>query len=144
MKEEREMNFFDLCRVCFNGIGRGIMACISFLGALIRLTYRQWWVVLIVLAVVLTCVNIYTRKENRMYKVDAVAILNGPTVELTQEKIKRLSFPVNPRINADQNLVELLGLPWEDVEHISHLQTFHVIDCLHQMKYRLQNHLQMG
>ena len=131
MKEEREMNFFDLCRVCFNGIGRGITACIQFAGTLIRLTYRQWWVVLIVLVLVLTCVNIYTRKDNRIYKIDAVAILNGPTTELTQEKIKRLSFPVNPKINAQQNLVELLGLPWEDVEHISHLQTFHVIDCLH-------------
>lgn len=131
MKEEREMNFFDLCRVCFNGIGRGITACIQFAGTLIRLTYRQWWVVLIVLVLVLTCVNIYTRKDNRIYKIDAVAILNGPTTELTQEKIKRLSFPVHPKINAQQNLVELLGLPWEDVEHISHLQTFRVIDCLH-------------
>lgn len=131
MKEEREMNFFDLCRVCFNGIGRGITACIQFAGTLIRLTYRQWWVVLIVLVLVLTCVNIYTRKDNRIYKIDAVAILNGPTTELTQEKIKRLSFPVHPKINAQQNLVELLGLPWEEVKHISHLQTFRVIDCLH-------------
>ena len=130
MKEEREMNFFDLCKVCFDGIGRGIKACIQFLGALIRLTYRQWWVVLIVIAAVLTCVNIYTRKDNRIYKVDAVTILNGPTVELTQEKIKRLSMQVGPKINAQQNMVELLGLPWEEVEHVSHLQTFRVIDCL--------------
>jgi len=131
MKEEREMNFFDLCRVCFDGICRGVMACIRFIGALIRLTYRQWWVVLIVLAAVLTCINIYTRKDNRIYKVDAVAILNGPTVELAQEKIKRLSLSVSPKINADQNMVELLGLPYDDVKHISHLQTFRVIDCLH-------------
>lgn len=125
------MNFFDLCRVCYQGICRGVMACIQFIGALIRLTYRQWWVVLIVIAAALVYVNIYTRKGNRIYKVDAVAILNGPTVELTQEKIKRLSFPVAPKINAQQNMVELLGLPYAEVEHISHLQTFHVIDCLH-------------
>ena len=78
---EHEMNFFDLCAACGRGIGRCCVAVWRVIERMIRLTYRYWWLVLTLVILALAAALYYTRLENRTYKVNAVALLNGPSIQ---------------------------------------------------------------
>ena len=131
MQQEREMNFFDLCKACANGIGRACRAFWNLLVKMIRLSYRQWWIVLIFVVAALVAANFYARRDNRRYKVEAVVILNGPTVEMTEQVFRNFSLAAAPYISARQNLPALLQLSPEELKGISRFKSFPVIDCLH-------------
>jgi hypothetical protein len=128
MEQQREMNLFDLCAA----IARNIVAAgkwvVLLLAKMIKLTYRQWWVVLI--AIVLACAasSYYSRKSNRKYEVNAVVVLNGATKDVVAREYQALN-----QVNVDfeqQNMQALLNLSPEIGASISHFETFDVIDLL--------------
>lgn len=125
------MNFFDLCKSCANGIARGCRALLDLLVKMVRLTYRMWWVVLIVVVAALVLANYLARKDNRRYKVEAVVILNGPTTELAQHAYHNISMATSPLLSERQNLMALLQLSPEELKGVSRFKCFYVIDCLH-------------
>jgi len=128
---EREMNFFDLCVTFCRAIGRGIKAVGKLLAQMIRITYRQWWIVLIVIVAAIVLANVYARKENRAYKVETIAVLNGPTLELTEQVYRPLSQPLSAELSETRNLSALLQLSGEDLDGVSGFDLFPVIDCKH-------------
>ena len=128
---EREMNFYDLCKLCAQAIGRGIKACWNGFAAFLRLSYRLWWVVLTVVVLALVAANYFARQTNRIYKVEAIAWLNGPTIEQAEQVYRQLSFALSPTVSKQQNLPALLGLSSEELYGVRRLESFHVIDCLH-------------
>ena len=75
------MNFFDLCVACGRAIGRGCAAMGRLLAHMTRRTYRYWWVVLPVVMLAVVAAFYYTRPTNRIYCANAVALLNGPSVQ---------------------------------------------------------------
>lgn len=75
------MNFWDLCVVCAHAIGRACAACGRLLAHMLRLTYRYWWIVLTIVALAVAAALYYTRPDNITYKINAVALLNGPTIQ---------------------------------------------------------------
>jgi hypothetical protein len=83
---EKEMNFWDLCRACWGAILSGCRAVCGWLAALCRLTYRKWWIVLPVLALAIAAACYYSRQDNLIYKVRAVALLNGPSIEQFEQR----------------------------------------------------------
>lgn len=76
-----EMTFFDFCAAGCRAIGRGFAAFGRMLARMVQLTYRYWWVVLTLMLLALAAALYYTRKGNKTYKVYAVALLNGPTIQ---------------------------------------------------------------
>ena len=79
------MNFFDLCVAIWHGLCRMCAAGGRLLARMVRLTYRYWWIVctLVILAL---CAALYlSRKGNGTYRVNAVALLNGPTIQQFEE-----------------------------------------------------------
>ena len=128
---ENDMNLFDFCRACFRAIGRGIKACWNALTAMIRLTYRQWWIVLVVIVAALAVANFYARKTNRIYKVEAIVWLNGPTVEQTEQAFANLTHALPSDLSTTKSLPAQLGLTCDQLRGVHGLQTFHVIDCMH-------------
>ncbi len=128
--QEREMNFFDVCVACCRAIGRGFRACWNLFAAMLRLTYRMWWIVLSVLVIALVWANVEARKSNRVYKAEALVWLNGPTIELTEQVYKSLRLAVSPEISQTQNKMAQLGLSAEDLQNVSGFETFYVIDCM--------------
>lgn len=130
-KMENSMNLYDVCRECFRAIGRGIKACGNGLAAMLRLTYRQWWVVLVVVVAALVAANFYARRSNRIYKVEALVWLNGPTVEQTEQAFKYLANALPQGVSKKQTLTAQLGLTQKQLRGVSELRSFHVIDCLH-------------
>lgn len=118
------MNFFDLCVVCGRVIGRLCAACWHLLERMIRLTYRYWWIVLTLVALSIAAALYYTRHDNLTYKIDAVALLNGPTIPQFEQayaamRTNRLlppEAPIAPYLNDRK--------AWA-------FDTYRVIDCLH-------------
>ena len=70
----------------------------------------------------------YARPSNRMYKVNAVAQLNGVTNDIVRAEFEALG-QVRPDF-VHQNPMELLGLPADLAWENSHFTTYDVIDLL--------------
>ena len=128
MEKQKEMNLFDLCAALVRGIGSGLRWLLQLIGKMIRLTYRQWWIVLIV--VLLSCVAaLYvSRKDNRMYEVNAVAVLNGATKDVVSREYLALNH--TDKDFEQQNLESMLGIAPEVAASISHFATYDVIDLM--------------
>lgn len=79
--EGKEMNFFDLCVACWHALGRACAACWRVLARMIRLTYRYWYIVVTLVLLAVGFGYYYSRYENTTFRVNAVALLNGPTIQ---------------------------------------------------------------
>ena len=118
------MNFFDLCVVCWRALGRGCKAFGRLLARMVRLSFRYWWLVLAVLALFIAAALYYSREDNIKYPVNAVVLLNGPSVQQFEQVL-------NPLI-AGRNLPEnsILTTMMKQGK-VTRFETFRVIDCLH-------------
>ena len=126
--EQREMNLFDLCHAIARGIGKGIKWLVWRLGDMLRLSFRQWWIVLIVVALCLAAALYYSREGNRSYKVDVVANLNGITNNMVRAEFERLNKAFY--LTEQQNLATMLNIDGELANGTCRFETFDVIDLL--------------
>ena len=127
-QQQREMNLFDLCRAFFQWIGKCFMWLWQLIARMLRLTFRQWWIVLIVVAACVALGLYYARPANRMYKVNAIATLNGVTNDIVRNEY--MAFDKSHRLSEKQNLPAMLGVSPDIAHSTSHFKTFDVIDCL--------------
>lgn len=116
------MNLFDLCAVCVRGIGKAICRVAEWIGSAIRLSFRKWWIVLPMLAFAVGFACYYSRLDNRIYKMNAVAILNGPSVELFGYAYQPL---VSVAVSPDSPM-----FPYLADKQAMRFASFPVIDCL--------------
>lgn len=127
MEQQKEMNLFDLCKE----FARWIVRCIQWLfrgiGSMIRLTFRQWWIVLIVMALAVAASLYYSRRDHRVYKVNAVATLNGVTADVIRNEFKNLS-QATPMLDR-QNLATMLQIDPQTAANTFAFRTFDIIDC---------------
>lgn len=126
--EQREMNIFDLCQAIANGIGKGIKWAVWRFGDMLRLSFRQWWIVLIFVALCVVAALYYSREENRSYEVDVVANLNGITNGMVRAEFERLDKSFY--LIEQQNLSSMLNIDSELARVTNHFETFDVIDLL--------------
>ena len=77
--EHQEMNLWDVLVLCANGIKNLLRACMTLFKGMVRLSYRQWWLVAVFVIAVTALAVYYSRPSNKIYKVNAVATLNGPS-----------------------------------------------------------------
>lgn len=118
------MNFFDLCVACARAIGRGCVALWQLFAHMLRLTYRYWWLVLTLVFVTVAGALYYTRQENTIYKVNAVALLNGPSIQ----QFEQAYMPLRTGILQDPN--QPMG-QYLTAREATHFTTFRVVDCFH-------------
>ena len=120
---DKEMNFFDLCAACGRAIGRGCKALWQVLERMVRLTYRYWWVVLTLMVLAVAAALYYTRPGNATYKMNAVAIINGPSIQQFEQAFAPLRTP---------NLLDSVSPVAQCMKkyHIYAFTTYRVIDCL--------------
>lgn len=117
-----DMNFFDLCAACGRVIGRGCAACWRMFERMLRLTYRYWWLVLTLVALAIAAAFYYTRQDNLTYKVNAVALLNGPTIQ----QFEQVYFPLAAGILEENEPMR----SYLCERQVRDLTTFRVIDGL--------------
>ena len=73
----KELNLLDLIRMFFNWLKRLGWSFLRLLGNWLRMLCRNWAVTLVVLAASVAVALYLGRTENRKYKAEAMAILNG-------------------------------------------------------------------
>lgn len=117
------MNFFDLCVAFGRAIGRGFAACWRVLERMIRLSYRYWYVVVTILVLAIAAALYYCRQENLTYKMNAVAMLNGPSIQQFEQSYAPL---LSGRLLPDEAAIT----PYIKDKVATHFMTYRVIDCL--------------
>ena len=123
MENQHEMNFIDLCVECGRAIGKGCKALGRLLAHMTRLTCRYWWVVLTLVALSIAAALYYTRPENKTYKLNAIALLNGPSIQQFEQTYAPLCS--NQRLPQDAAITK-----WIADRKVTHFTTFRVVDCL--------------
>jgi|GEM_PF-682133 len=121
--EGREMNFWDLCVACARAIGRGCVALWHLIARMIRLTYRYWYIVITLVVLALCVAFYYTRQENTIYRVNAVAMLNGPSINQFEQALAPIQSGKN--LSAEAPIAHYV---WE--RKVSYFSTYRVLDCL--------------
>lgn len=121
---EKETNFIDLCMACGRGIGRAFKACWELFLHMVQLTYRYWWVVLTIVALGIAAALYYSRRDNLTFKVNAVALINGPSIQQFEQAFTPLRS--NQLIPDEAPIKALIG-----AKIPKRFDTFRVIDCLH-------------
>ena len=117
------MNFFDLCVACGQAIGRGCKACWQLFLHMLQLSYRYWWVVLIPVVLGIAASLYYTRQENLTFKANAVALLNGPSIQQFEQAYAPLR---SGQLLPDEAAIKPIALSKE----ARAFDTYRVIDCL--------------
>ena len=120
---EKEMNFFDLCVAFGRAIGRGCAACWRVLERMIRLTYRYWYIVLTILILFIAAALYYSRPENLKYKMNAVAMLNGPSIQQFEQTYA-------PLLSGCMLPDEAAISPYVKNRITTDFTIFRVVDCL--------------
>lgn len=121
---EKDMTFIDLCVACGRGIANGCKAFGRLLARMVRLTYRYWWVVITCVVLALAGALYLTRCENLTYKMNAVALLNGPSIQQFEQAYSPLRS--GRLLPADAAITPLV----KD-KTAKAFTTYRVIDCLH-------------
>lgn len=121
---EKDMTFIDLCVACGRALTDGCKAFGRLLARMVRLTYRYWWVVITCVVLALAAALYYTRCENLTYKLNAVALLNGPSIQQFEQAYAPLrSGRLLPEDAAITSFVR--------EKTAKAFTTYRVIDCLH-------------
>ena len=119
---EHEMNFFDLCAACARAIGRGCMALGRLLERMARLTWRYWWIVLTMVVLFIAAAIYYTRQDNLTFKVNATAMLNGPTIQQFEQAFSPLRS--GQLLDKDASIA-----PFLNKGEVKAFETYRVVDC---------------
>jgi len=120
---EKDMNFFDLCVLIGRAIGRCCKALWDGILYMIRLTYHYWWVVVPIVILGIAAAFYLSRNENLTYKMNAVANLNGCSIQQFEQ--------VYAPVRAMQMLPEGADItPFVEKRIAYAFETFRVIDCL--------------
>ena len=120
---ERDMNFIDLCVACGRAVGQGCKAFGCLLARMIRLSYRYWWVVITLVVLSVAGALYYTRCDNLTYKLNAVALLNGPSIQQFEQVYAPLR---SGRLLPAEEAVT----PFVQGKVAWRFETFRVVDCL--------------
>lgn len=123
MENQREMNFLDLCVACGNAIGRGCKALWRVFQRMLRLTYRYWWMVGVIVVLAIAAALYYTRKDNTIYRLNAVALLNGPSIQQFEQAYAPLRSAQMMDEKSDLRRMIRTG-------KVRQFTTYRVIDCL--------------
>ena len=120
---EKELNLLDVIVMAFRATGRALRACWAAFVHVVLMMIRYWWLFVLLIALGIAGGLYYTRFENRIYKANAVAMVNGASLQQFNQAFSRLytsqlipeDAPIRPFIKGRK---------------IFHLQTFFVIDAL--------------
>lgn len=128
--EQKEMNFFDLCKACVKVIMDVVMWAWQVLCQMLRLSWRMWYVVITLTLLGIAGGLYYSRPDNKMYEVTGIVYLNGPTLNGAKTRFEALNCQAPPKLNPNQTLWKMLDA--EDGSlFLSHFEAFYLQDGLH-------------
>lgn len=118
------MNFWDLCVACARAIARGCAALWQVVSRMLRLSYRYWWIVCTMVVLAVAAALYYTRPANISYRMNAIALLNGPSIQQFED-----AYAV---VRSGQLIPQQTPLAhYVKEQHATAFTSFRVVDCLH-------------
>lgn len=124
----KETNLLDVCRSIWHLCIKGLCAFWALIVSMLRLTFRYWYIVFPVWGIMTAYLYYRARPEHRKYQVNAIVLLNGPSVEHFCQAYTELMC-ANPYSDT-KNLWTLLQIePWESSK-LQKWEYFDVIDML--------------
>jgi len=125
-------SLFDLILAACRGIKNGCLALWHFCGKCVRLSLRKWYITVPMVIAGIALGVWASNMENRFWRVEATAILNGSTPELVSNRYNNLNKLFPTAILPAQGKPEALeweGDPSECYDFMK-FEAFPVIDCL--------------
>ena len=125
-----ELNLFDLIVLFFRWIGRLCAGLWKLCGRALQLTYRQWWIVCLLVALGIGAALYLSRPSRRYYKAEATAIINGPTSMTIGQALKPVMQTTSAKLSEAHTLSSVLGLSDSVAAHVRQIDWFPIVDCL--------------
>jgi len=127
-KKQNEINLLDLMQLFFRGLKKCGLSLLNLLGNTLRLLYRHKILTCIILAFGIAYGYYSGRPSNRVFRAEAMAVLNGSLAQTVKEVSRQLE-------NASQlsdftSLSARLDLPDSIARNIISIESFYVIDFL--------------
>lgn len=123
-----ETTIIDVCRSLWHTCCAVVRGMGVLLAGMVRLSYRRWWIVGLVMLLTVGASLWWFRPGHRSYKAEGIVLLNGPSAEQFDEVYKGLMY-ANNRLPGG-SIADLLGLSREDARRLSHFEVFDRIDAL--------------
>lgn len=122
----KEVNLLQLLSMFFKWVQKSTHTLASILGGLIKLAYRKKWLVIAVVLISVAGGMYLSRPSARVYKVGAMALLNGCDAQTVREVANQLenSNPLNPVTSIGSKL----GLHDSVARNIIEFRSFFVVD----------------
>ena len=130
MSEQKDTNLWDLLKLFAQWLGKCCVVLFAFLGRQIRMTFRKWYIVIPITLLGIVVGFMFSRHDNRKYKAEGMAIINGPLASEVKEALRPLTMAMPPHIQPDMALQERLGLTGEQSRGLYLIRPHYVIDCL--------------
>ena len=93
----KEYSLWDICVLLFQWIGRCCTSCARLVVNMCSLSLRKWWVFLPTIVLFAAGSLWLTRPSNRWYKVNAVAVVNGPQLDIVKSRYASLNDMPHPK-----------------------------------------------
>lgn len=130
MKEDKDTNLFDLLIIFFRWIGRCFNRLFAGIGWCLQLSFQHLVLTIIICALGIAIGIFFSQPERRYYNVEGLAVLNGPSADITKEISKQLEWTLPQTIHSEQNLIQQCGISSEAAKSIKRMETFYAIDNL--------------
>ena len=127
-KKQNEINLLDVIQIVFRGIGKFCLSLLHLAGNTLRLLFRNKVLVFIVL-VVFSALGYYAgRPANRIFRAEAMAIINGSLAHTVMDASRRLASASH--LSDFTTLSAKLDLPDSIAKNIIGISSYFVIDFL--------------
>ena len=111
-------------KACARAFGR----LMDLIAAMLRLTWRKWYIVIPAFCIVAALQWYNSRLEHRTHQVDGIVLLNGPSIDHFREAYKALGV-ASPLVEG-RTAMDKLGLSADVTKRLSKFTTYEVIDML--------------
>ena len=126
--KEKEINLLDLIQMFFGWLKKLSVGLLHLTGYSLRLLFRHKILTAVIFLFSVLCGLYLSRSSARVYKAEAMAVLNGSIVQTVKEVSKQLE--VSSKLSDFTTLSSKLSLPDSIAESIAGIESFYVIDYL--------------
>jgi len=124
----KEINLLQLLTIIFNWLGKLFQNIFKTIGKALKLCYRNRIVVIIILVLAIIFGQYFSRSSARIYRAEAMAMINGPQAQTVKEVMKQLQ--ASSTRNKSLSFGNKLSLPDSIAKNIVQISSYDVIDYL--------------
>ncbi len=124
----KEINLLQLISVFIDWLKKVALAIVNVLGGILKLSYRQIIVLIIVIGASVVVGQYLSRKSARIYSAEAMAMIYGAEAQTVRDISRQIetSSPIDPLTSLSQKL----SIPDSIANNIVGINSFYVIDYM--------------